>query len=313
MSSGRRSQSVPARRDEQTRRGRSGDLGRPLSAAVEHSTSPSGLSETPRRAGTPPIHTDNVRVDQDRRTAETPKRSPPPVLPDADSSTFSVVSRYHDYPDDVRDEEKRAKSKRHGKNARASDEASGSSLTKRRMSSDEGLTTNTESKRRYQQRRCENLDLDQHGGDDDERPTSTSGRLTALESLQGLVYRQTLGSEHPLDGLQRLIYGGVTGGDPTATSHVSVQLSAGGQSSGGADDIDHFQTGRSPVLAPQTLILVNPIVTVVSKGVDGGGEVPAPGAPSTPKPSATAGGGGSTGGVGAVSYTHLTLPTILRV
>jgi len=96
---------------------------------------------------------------------------------------------------------------------------------KRRATDVEDLPSCTATKRRADEQR-------QRGGrqdTEDDRPTSTSGRLTALESLHGLVYRQTANSEHPLDSLQRLIYGG-SGAEP---GHVSVQLAAG-QATGGS-------------------------------------------------------------------------------
>jgi len=290
VSSGLRSRSVPARSDEDTRSGGSvgpsGDFSRPPSAAVEHSSSPTDHSETPRRAYTPSIGVDDVHMDCDQvEPPDTPKRSPP-VPPDADSSTFSIACRDHDT--DVIREEEHAKL-RLEKSRGMADEAAANGSMKRRVSAVEGLPS-TDAKRRVEDRQQtrENSDVDRA---DDDRPTSTSGRLTALESLQGLVYRQTLSSEHPLDSLQRLIYGG-PGADP---SHVSVQLAGSQTSAGGADLDQQFQTGRSPVLAPQTLILVNPIVTVVSKG--GGGDVPTiPCGPSTPKPSAPTGGGGGSAG-----------------
>ena len=283
-SSGCRSQSVPVRGDEETRSqdsvGHAGDFSRSPSTAVQPSLSPSGPSETPRRARTPSI---DVGVDYyEDESLKTPKRSPP----DADSSTFSAASRDNDI--DFIKEEEQPKS-RLEKNLRVGDEAASNGSMKRRASSVEGLPpVGTDVKRRAEDRQhvCQNFDTDLT---DDDRPTSTSGRLTALESLQGLVYRQTVSSEHPLDSLQRLIYGG-SGTEP---SHVSVQLT-GSQNTAGGADLNQFQTGRSPVLAPQTLILVNPIVTVVSQG--GEGEVPLPGGPSTPKPSATTGGGGGSAG-----------------
>lgn len=291
-SSGCRSQSVPTRPDEETRSGGSVGHSRPPSAAAHPSSSPSGPSETPRRARTPSIGVDdaNIDYDEDGPPKKTPKRSPP-APPDADSSTFCTA--YQDRDTDMVKEEERPKP-RVEKNLRLGDEAA-VNRSKRRIPDDEGLTC-TDAKGRAEDRKQsrENSDVD-HA--DDDRPTSTSGRLTALESLQGLVYRQTLGSEHPLDSLQRLIYGG-SGADP---SHVSVQLAGGQSTAGGGADFDQFQTGRSPVLAPQTLILVNPIVTVVSQGGGGGGEVPVPDGPSTPKPSATTGEGGGGGSAGESS------------
>ena len=285
MSSGCRIQSASVRGDEETRSGGSvglsGDSSRPPSAAVQTPPSPAACSDTPRRAPTPLIDTVDVHVDDDDDHPQTPKRSPP-VLPDADSSTFSAVS--HDRNDDIVKEEKTTSRLEQN---HVEDEIAENRSVKRRASSADGPVC-TDAKRRAEDRQQtrQNSNVD-HA--DDDRPTSTSGRLTALESLQGLVYRQTLSSEHPLDSLQRLIYGN-TGAD---ASHVSVQL-AGTQNTAGGADLDQFQTGRSPVLAPQTLILVNPIVTVVSQG--GGSEVPLSGGLTTPKPSAVTGGGGGSAG-----------------
>jgi len=280
VSSRCRSQSVTTRSDEEPRSGGCvglcGDSSRPPSAAVQTPPSPVDCSETPRCARSPSIGAD------DDGLPTTPKRSPS-VPPDADSSTFSAVSRDHD--NDVIKEEH--PTSRREKNLRVGEEAAASRSTKRRTSNVESVLC-SDAKRRAEDRQQtrQNSEVD-HA--DDDRPTSTSGRLTALESLQGLVYGQTLSSEHPLDSLQRLIYGN----SGTDTSHVSVQLT-GAQNSAGGADLDQFQTARSPVLAPQTLILVNPIVTVVSQG--GGSAVPVPGGMSTPKQSALAGGGGGSAG-----------------
>ena len=286
VSSGCRSQSVPARGDEETQSrdsvGPGGDAGRPLSATVHSAPSPAPCTETPRRARTLfGVAEDHVDDDEDFPT--TPKRSPS-ILPDADSSTFSAAAQDHD--NDVVKEEVYATS-RLEQRLRVGDEATADKSMKRRATNVEGSRC-SDAKRRAEDRQQirQNSDLDQT---DDDRPTSTSGRLTSLESLQGLVYRQTLSSENPLDSLQRLIYGS----SGTTSSHVSVQLT-GSQNTGGSADLDQFQTGRSPVLAPQTLIIVNPIVTVVSQG--GGSDVPVPGGPSTPKPSAPTGGGGGSAG-----------------
>lgn len=283
LSSGCRTQSVPARGDEDTRSGRSlglsGESSRPPSTAVQTPPSPVACSDTPRRAVSPSNGADDVHVDDDDHP-ETPKRSP--VLPDADSSTFSTVSQDHDN-DIIKEELGTACLEKN----RVDDQAASNRSVKRRASSaEESICTDAKRRTEDRQQTRQNSDVD-HA--DDDRPTSTSGRLTALESLQGLVYRQTLSSEHPLDSLQRLIYGNA-GGD---SSHVSVQL-AGSQNAAGGADLDQFQTGRSSVLAPQTLILVNPIVTVVSQG--GGSEVPVPGGMTTPKPSAVAAGRGGSAG-----------------
>jgi len=259
-----------SRADEETRSGPSGDSSRPPSVAMRPQSSP----ETPRRPGTPSTDAVNVHIDDDEDGRRTSKRSPPVPL-DADSSTFTTACQNRDH--DLVEQERREK------DVGVVDETSASGPLKRRASDVEGLPS-TAAKRRADQRQHtrQNADVEY------ERPTSTSGRLTALESLQGLVYRQTANSEHPLDSLQRLIYGG-SGAEP---SHMSVQLAAGQTTAG--SETDQFQTGRSPVLAPQTLILVNPIVTVVSQG--GGSEAPLHGGPSTPKPSATTGGGGGSAG-----------------
>jgi len=240
------------RSDEETRSGgsggpHSGDSSRPPSGGGGASRPPSAAvppPETPRRAGTPPAR---PHVDE-----STPKRSPAGPL-DADSSTFGTAACRN-----VAEEERRQKDL------------------------DAVERTSPPPKRRASSCDVEALPSTKRGrhSDEDERPTSTSGRLSALESLQGLVYRQTASSDHPLDSLQRLIYGG-------AGADVSVQLGHHQtSSSSAAAESDHqFVAGRSPVLAPQTLILVNPIVTVVSGQ---GGETAA-----TPAPGG--GGGGSAG------------------
>jgi len=164
---------------------------------------------------------------------------------------------------------------------------------------------------------------DLHQYANQERPCSStsSSRRSALESLHGLVYGQSLNTEHPLDSLQRLIYGGaaaaVTAGAATA---ADVGLTAetpgasafgsgtaslmGGVGAGFMNDLingHHVTAGKGPfgstttsfhssMLGPQTLILVNPIVTVVSQaggGVTGGGSslsITLPGPPAAALP-----------------------------
>lgn len=129
--------------------------------------------------------------------------------------------------------------------------------------------------------------------ENEERPSSTSNNLSrssALESLQGLVYGKALNSEHPLDSLQKLIYGRA-GGAGVVNSSVSgsgvghVLHGPNGSHAAvimkGADALHH-------PLPPGTLILVNPIVTVVP-GASGSnpslnitlpGCEPSPGAPA---------------------------------
>jgi len=237
--------------------------------------------ETPRRARTPTI---DANIEEDRDLPQIPNTSSTTVLPDADSSTCFAVSRDHDKEDQL--------TSRLEKNLLLDMVDETRSLKRRATDVNDPACSDAKRRAEDRQQTRQNSDMVDHADDDgDDRPTSTSGRLTALESLQGLVYRQTLSSEHPLDSLQRLIYGNA-GAD---ASHVSVQL-AGAQSaagSGGAD-VDQFQNGRSPVLAPQTLILVNPIVTVVSQG--GSTEVSVPGGLTTPKQTACTGGGGGSAG-----------------
>ena len=275
---GCRSRSVPAKGEEEARSGgcvgARGGSNRPSSAVAQRQLSP---TDTPRRAGTPSIAVDDVHVDDHDRARPGTLKTSPLVLPVADSSTFSAACPNHD------DDFKEQPTSRLEKDLRVGDDAAttNGSAAKRRASELDDLS-GTDAKRRHMEDRQQKRLMDPA---DDDRPTSTSGRLTALESLQGFVYRQTASSEHPLDSLQRLIYGG-SGSSP---SHVSVQL-AGSHSSATAADSDQFQAGRSPVLAPQTLILVNPIVTVVSQG-GGGSEVP-----STPKPAAPTGSGRGSAG-----------------
>jgi len=255
-SSGCRSQSVPVKVDEDTTSGASGSSSRPPSVALQASLSP---VTTPCRAQTPPCAADDVHID-DEDHPSTPARSPLY----ADSSTFSAACQ-----DAVKEE-------RLEEDLNVVDETS----MKRRSSDADCSDAKRRAEDRQQTRQNSAADVD-HAEDDG--PTSTSGRLTALESLQGLVYRQTINSEHPLDSLQRLIYGGSC----SEPSHVSVQLAAGQSAVAGDPDMAdlQLQTGKSPVLAPQTLILVNPIVTVVSQAANSD-------VPSTPKPSAVTGGGG---------------------
>lgn len=127
--------------------------------------------------------------------------------------------------------------------------------------------------------------------ENDERPSSTSNNLSrssALESLQGLVYGKALNSEHPLDSLQKLIYGragaGVVNSSVSGSGVGHVLHGPNGSHAAvimkGSDALHH-------PLPPGTLILVNPIVTVVP-GASGSnpslnitlpGCEPSPGAP----------------------------------
>ena len=94
---------------------------------------------------------------------------------------------------------------------------------------------------------------------------------SALDSLHGLVYGKTLNSEHPLDSLQKLIYGGNGGGITNSLSNNGNLAGSTGLTSGlndgktgslhrGTALIMHESTSGLP---PGMLILVNPIVTVV--------------------------------------------------
>ena len=277
VSSGCRSQSVETRGDEETPW-----FSLALKSFMQTSFGPASPSRMTLEDSSPP----NTLVPPVPSPAETPRRAPSPAVepttptrspPDADSSTFLLTASGDDAA--VKEEQTALRLEKDS-------DAALEGPVKRRAADVDGLF-NTDAKRRAEDRdqirsNCDDMD--------DDRPTSTSsGRLTALESLQGLVYRQTLNPEHPLDSLQKLIYGG-PGAEP---SHVSVQLAAG-QKGAGASDSDQFQTGRSPVLAPQTLILVNPIVTVVSQG--GGSDVPLFGDQTTPVPSAPAAGGTGSAG-----------------
>ena len=77
-----------------------------------------------------------------------------------------------------------------------------------------------------------------------------AAKSSALESLQGLVYGKSFSTEHPLDSLQKLIHN--TDGVTTANNNTNGTMS-------------HMITGPTNLSTglPNTVILVNPIVTVV--------------------------------------------------
>lgn len=81
----------------------------------------------------------------------------------------------------------------------------------------------------------------------DSNPDQEANNNSALESLQGLVYGKSLTTEHPLDSLQKLIHN--TDGGSNGRPNGSQSVMAGTAT---------FQPGM-----PSTVILVNPIVTVV--------------------------------------------------
>ena len=86
---------------------------------------------------------------------------------------------------------------------------------------------------------------------------SSDAKANALESLHGLVYGESVESEHPLDSLQRLIHTTDdvpsqqrSGSNGTRSSHTSSVVTGA-----------VLPSGHS---LPSTVILVNPIVTVMS-------------------------------------------------
>ncbi len=83
--------------------------------------------------------------------------------------------------------------------------------------------------------------------EEDNEDNKTNNNSSALESLQGLVYGKSFSSEHPLDSLQKLIHNtdGGSNGRPNGSQSVMTGTAT-------------FQPG-----IPSTVILVNPIVTVV--------------------------------------------------
>ena len=95
------------------------------------------------------------------------------------------------------------------------------------------------------------------GGAGEQNPSSS-----ALESLRGLVYRDTMNTEHPLDSLQKLIANtdirtNMVEKSPMICSNGT--LVGGGAGGGGAAG------GGHPMSMASTVILVNPIVTVVQQ------------------------------------------------
>jgi hypothetical protein len=102
--------------------------------------------------------------------------------------------------------------------------------------------------------------------DDEERKEEDKGSKekqssgSALQSLQGLVYGKSFNTEHPLDSLQKLIHTtNTTSSSHTVTMSRSV-LSPSLISSEGTS---------LPTTLPGTVILVNPIVTVVTNSKGG--------------------------------------------
>ncbi|KAK2145550.1 hypothetical protein LSH36_674g01038 [Paralvinella palmiformis] len=115
----------------------------------------------------------------------------------------------------------------------------------------------------------------------DETTTDSSTQRStnsALQSLQGLVYGKSFNTEHPLDSLQKLIH--------TTSSTSASQTVTTSQSSFSPPLISCCSnSGGLPTTLPGTVILVNPIVTVIANSKSSSPSLQIsmpPGGPSSP-------------------------------